>query len=53
VANLTRSDGTEFFDIASQAGLVTETVAYPLEKANDALSDLRTGRLQGAAVVVP
>jgi propanol-preferring alcohol dehydrogenase len=53
VANLTRSDGIAFFDIASRAGIVTETVAYPLEKANDALSDLRAGRLQGAAVLVP
>jgi propanol-preferring alcohol dehydrogenase len=53
VANLTRSDGAEFFDIVPQAGIVTETVAYPLARANDALSDLRTGRLQGAAVLVP
>ena len=55
VANLTRSDGHEFFDIASQAGIVTETVSYsyPLARANEALSDLRTGRLQGAAVLVP
>jgi len=53
VANLTRSDGHEFFDIASQAGIVTETVSYPLARANEALSDLRTSRLQGAAVLVP
>ena len=53
VANLTRDDGIEFFGIASQAGIVTETVAYPLARANDALLDLRTGRLQGAAVLVP
>ena len=53
VANLTRDDGIEFFAIASQADIVTETVAYPLARANDALSDLRTGRLQGAAVLVP
>jgi propanol-preferring alcohol dehydrogenase len=53
VANLTRRDGAEFFDIVPQAGIVTETVAYPLARANDALSDLRTGRLQGAAVLVP
>jgi len=31
----------------------TETVAYPLERANEALADLRLGRLQGAAVLVP
>jgi len=53
VANLTRADGVEFFDIVSQAGIVTETVSYPLARANEALSDLRTGRLQGAAVLVP
>jgi propanol-preferring alcohol dehydrogenase len=53
VANLTRSDGQEFFDIASQAGIVTGTFSYPLARANEALSDLRTGRLQGAAVLVP
>jgi propanol-preferring alcohol dehydrogenase len=53
VANLTRGDGAEFFEIVPQVGIVTETVAYPLARANDALSDLRTGRLQGAAVLVP
>jgi alcohol dehydrogenase, propanol-preferring len=53
VANLTRSDGLEFFAIVPQAGIVTETVAYPLAEANAALSDLRDGRLQGAAVLVP
>jgi propanol-preferring alcohol dehydrogenase len=53
VANLTRSDGLEFFAIVPKAGIVTETVAYSLARANDALSDLRSGRLQGAAVLVP
>jgi alcohol dehydrogenase, propanol-preferring len=53
VANLTRKDGDEFFTVARQAGIVTETVAYPLSRANDALVDLRMGRLQGAAVLVP
>jgi propanol-preferring alcohol dehydrogenase len=53
VANLTRSDGAEFFDLVPKAGIVTETVAYPLIRANDALSDLRSGRLTGAAVLVP
>jgi alcohol dehydrogenase, propanol-preferring len=53
VANLTRKDGDEFFTVARQAGIVTETVAYPLRRANDALADLRMGRLQGAAVLVP
>ena len=53
VANLTRRDGEEFFPLAREAGLRTETVAYPLEKANDALENLRSGKLQGAAVLVP
>lgn len=53
VANLTRADGEEFFPLAQKAGVETQTVAYPLERANEALEDLRTGRLQGAAVLVP
>jgi len=53
VANLTRKDGEEFFGIVPKAGIVTQTVSYPLSRANEALSDLRTGRLQGAAVLVP
>ena len=47
VANLTRKDGDEFFTVVAKAGIVTQTVPYPLSRANDALSDLRTGRLQG------
>src|SRR5215470_3569992 len=53
VANLTRADAREFLTIAPQAGVHTETVPYPLTQANKALSDLREGRLQGAAVLVP
>jgi len=53
VANLTRKDGEEFFAIVPRAGIVTQTVPYPLARANDALADLRGGRLQGAAVLVP
>jgi len=53
VANLTRKDGDEFFEIVAKAAVVTETVRYPLRRANEAFSDLRTGRLQGAAVLVP
>lgn len=53
VANLTRSDGEEFFPMAIAAGVRTETVVYPLERANEALEDLRSGKLQGAAVLVP
>ena len=53
VANLTRRDAEEFLALAPQAGVRTETVVYPLARANDALSDLRNGALQGAAVLVP
>jgi propanol-preferring alcohol dehydrogenase len=53
VANLTRHDAVEFFGVVPQVGIVTETTPYPLAKANEALSDLRYGRLTGAAVLVP
>jgi propanol-preferring alcohol dehydrogenase len=53
VANLTRADGHEFLSVARQAGIATKTTVYRLEHANEALSDLRAGRLQGAAVLVP
>lgn len=53
VANLTRSDAQEFFPIAQQAGVHTYTTTYRLEDANQALDDLRTGRLNGAAVLQP
>jgi propanol-preferring alcohol dehydrogenase len=39
--------------VAPQAGLRTEVTRYPLAEANGALDDLRAGRLQGAAVLVP
>jgi alcohol dehydrogenase, propanol-preferring len=39
--------------LAPAAGVRTETVTYPLERATDALGDLRSGALQGAAVLVP
>jgi alcohol dehydrogenase, propanol-preferring len=53
VANLTRRDAEEFLALAPQAGIRTETVTYQLARANDALTDLRTGALQGAAVLIP
>lgn len=53
VANLTRADATEFLALAPKAGVRTETTVYPLARANDALADLRAGRFQGAAVLVP
>jgi propanol-preferring alcohol dehydrogenase len=53
VANLTRADANAFLPLAVKAGVRTETVPYPLDAANEALDDLRSGRLQGAAVLVP
>jgi propanol-preferring alcohol dehydrogenase len=53
VANLTRADANEFLRVAPQAGIKTEITRYPLARANEALSDLRAGRLQGAAVLIP
>jgi propanol-preferring alcohol dehydrogenase len=53
VANLTRADAREFLEIAPKAGVRCEVTRYPLERANEALADLREGRLQGAAVLVP
>lgn len=52
VANLARADATEFLSFAAAVPLRVETTTYPLERANDALNDLRSGRLQGAAVLV-
>jgi propanol-preferring alcohol dehydrogenase len=53
VANLTRRDAEEFLALAPVAGVKTATVSYPLDRANTALADLRSGALQGAAVLVP
>ena len=53
VANLTRGDAHEFLAIAPKAGVHCEVMRYPLARANEALSDLRDGRLQGAAVLIP
>jgi propanol-preferring alcohol dehydrogenase len=53
VANLTRQDGADFFRVVPQAQIVTEVSTYPLDRANEALADLRQGRLNGAAVLVP
>ncbi|MEM5326048.1 zinc-dependent alcohol dehydrogenase family protein [Paraburkholderia sp. JHI2823] len=51
VANLTREDGTTFMAIAARHKLEIETTPYPLVRANEALADLREGRLTGAAVL--
>ncbi len=53
VANLTRRDGEEFLAVAARIPIHTEVHPYPLEEANRALDDLRHGRFQGAAVLVP
>ncbi len=53
VANLTRSDAHEFLQVAPKAGVHCEVTRYPLAHANEALADLREGRLQGAAVLIP
>jgi propanol-preferring alcohol dehydrogenase len=53
VANLTRADADEFLKLASTIPLRTHVRTYPLAEANQALSDLREGRLSGAAVLVP
>ncbi len=53
VANLTRQDGRDFLSLASMAPIETHTIRYDLAKANEAVSDLRAGRIIGAAVLVP
>jgi propanol-preferring alcohol dehydrogenase len=53
VANLTRQDGVDFFQLVPQIGIVTQTTSYPLQQANQALADLRAGRFEGAAVLIP
>jgi propanol-preferring alcohol dehydrogenase len=51
VANLTRADGHEFLALAPRVPVRTTVTTYPLDRAGDALADLRSGRLTGAAVV--
>jgi alcohol dehydrogenase, propanol-preferring len=53
VANLTRHDGLEFLRLAPQMDIITKPTPYPLRQANQALADLRAGRFDGAAVLVP
>jgi propanol-preferring alcohol dehydrogenase len=53
VANLTRRDAEEFLALAADIPLRMHVQIYPLGDANLALSDLRSGRLSGAAVLVP
>ncbi|WP_429925711.1 zinc-dependent alcohol dehydrogenase family protein (plasmid) [Agrobacterium vitis] len=53
VANLTRQDGIDFLGLVPKVGIITHTTSYPLRDANRALDDLRAGRFDGAAVLVP
>lgn len=53
VANLTRQDGLDFLRQVPEMGIVVKTTRYPLHEANEALADLRAGRFDGAAVLVP
>jgi propanol-preferring alcohol dehydrogenase len=52
VANLTREDGIEFFDLISHVPVKTHVETFPLAGANEALARLRDGKIQGAAVLV-
>jgi len=53
VANLTRRDGHELLAIAPKVPIRTTVTIYELGRAEDALSDLRAGRFEGTAVIVP
>jgi alcohol dehydrogenase, propanol-preferring len=53
VANLTRRDGIDFLKAAREAQIETHTTVFPLDRANEALAQLRDGRLTGAAVLRP
>lgn len=52
VANLTRADGREFMEVARQLPVRTRTTEFPLSEANEALARLRSGKIEGAAVLV-
>lgn len=51
VANLTRQDGVDFFELASKVSLHTQVTEYRIEDANQALDDLRSGKVQGSLVL--
>ena len=53
VANLTRADGREFMEIAAKAKVRTRTTRFPLRNANEAVEAVRSGSIEGAAVLVP
>ena len=52
VANVTRRDASEFLALAASIAITTDTAAYPLARANEALADLAAGRVAGTAVLV-
>jgi propanol-preferring alcohol dehydrogenase len=52
VANLTREDGKEFLALAPRVPVQTQTETFPLEDANTALDRLRSGQIEGAAVLL-
>jgi propanol-preferring alcohol dehydrogenase len=52
VANLTRRDGEELMALAPRVPIRTEVSPYPLERANEALTQLRAGNVRGSAVIV-
>lgn len=52
VANLTRKDGEDFLAVAPRVPVETQIQTYTLEAANQALDDIRSGRLQGSAVLI-
>jgi propanol-preferring alcohol dehydrogenase len=53
VANLTHADGEAFFALVARGEIATVPVPYRLDQANDAIADLRAGKIDGAAVLVP
>jgi propanol-preferring alcohol dehydrogenase len=53
VANLTRQDAIDFLELAPKVPVQTQIETFPLEQANQALDALRSGKLTGAAVLIP
>jgi len=53
VANLTRADGEQFLALAPRVPVRAEITTYPLERANEAIADLRAGKFRGSAVLTP
>jgi propanol-preferring alcohol dehydrogenase len=53
VANLTRRDAEELLALAPRIPIRTSTTTYPLTAANEAIADVRAGRVTGAAVLLP